>query len=126
MGSFNGPELIQLAGHFPAGFTHIEEQLNTLAYSDHQKIVKGKDVFDVGSYFTSESSSPEGGTILTIDPPPPSTDSDQTTYGVKIASRYHRFQQVGQQAVKTMKAVGMKALNIHRTIRGTNNKKEKA
>lgn len=126
MGSFTGPELIQLAGHFPAGFTHFEEHLNTLAYSDHQKIVKGKKVFDVGNYFTSETSSPEAGTVLTIDPPPPSTDGEGTTYGVKIASRYYRIQQVGQQAVKTMKAVGIKALNIHRTIRGTNDKKEEA
>lgn len=127
VGSFTGPELIRLAGHFPAGFTHIEEHLNTLEYLDHQRILTGRDSFRLKDYMTPETDRPEDGAVATIDPPPSADSiSDSTTYVERFASRYYRLREVRQQAVMTIKEVGRKALSIHRTIRGTNKKKDEA
>lgn len=125
VGSFTGPELVRLAGHFPAGFTHIEEHLNTLEYLDHQRILTGQDVFRLKDYMTPEANRPEDGAVATIEPPP-SADSDSTPYGGNIGSGYLNFEQVRQQAVSTIKEVGRKALKIHRTMRGTNKKGDRA
>lgn len=119
VGSFTGPQLIQLAGHFPAGFTHFEEHIRTLKYLDHRRIIQGKEIFDVSHWGTStETDCPGDCTIATIDPPA-AADGGSAIHRVKNSSRYYRFSEVRKQVGLTVKAVGRKALNIHRTIRGT-------
>lgn len=117
MGSVTGPELIQLAGHYPAGYTHIEEHINTHKYLDHQRIIRGRQVLDVTQLEDPETDCLGDSIIKTIDPPP-ATDGDDAPDHIKNTSRYRRLSEVQQQVILTMKAVGRKALQIHRTIRG--------
>lgn len=119
IGNFTGPELVRLAGHYPAGYTHIEEHINTLKYRHHQRIIKGEQRWDflelvaLGTFGTGVSG------VATIEPPAVADGDDSGASYMKNDPGYHTFSEVSQQVLASMKAAGKKAFNIHRTMHRT-------
>lgn len=121
VGNVTRPELVRLAGHYPAGYTHIEEHINLLKYHEHQRIIKGERRWDGQDPGALESGCIRDSAAATIDHPAV-TDShpDATSREKKTNSGYYSLLAISKQAVWTMKAAGERALRMHRAIRRIN------